>query len=750
MDINTKNKSFWEEIGVDKPSTDLDANITKFYHKYNKVIKERIGSGSQDVIISELKKIVQKNPNFLLEIFVNSIEKDMDNPDFFLTGTNSVDIKNLDYYGRAILRRLRKLNKTIKDPYIKPKDYPVKIVFQDGEKIAYVFKKYSKRSVRKGRKRKFYDYYIEKLVIINLKDDYWLIRTSFDNQSERRAIKRVLKMRKVFYCKEEGIKDFFKKVKEKGEIVEIAGKGSLGKNYFDYDYTARSNSSIKELIDNDTTVINDNSIQDLKRIKFKVQDKILNLQIKPYGLGISHLKLQTPDMNFSEIMGLIEILKKDFEIIDDTYIYSPIPESDKFRYIFNNQTIENPHLEVLLDALHSLINKKLIKAKFFDPYKKCPNKKCSNSNKPIEMNISNCNECQKSLIKVGSEVKFNFNYKGIKDWILEYIQKEGFTYKGIVIKMFNKIKVVFHKIISCSGKEFLLYLQEESRNIKDVAIKAKERGLPILFISMKGDSLEIPKLENTHIGRIKFSDLFIDVEIEKKKLFESKLSNLETSYDICKTKNFEESSTILKNFVEKNFDYEILEKNTPMTSKGRVFERLIINLLKRLSSAWVDLGQSKQNLSVPDGIGYFNINKKPYLFGFDAKLKMYNKRKTGLNKKEVEKQIVYIQNYRVQAKPYGGLKGWLIVIKSKEDIFAFQNSIIKLQKLTGFKNIHVIGLETLLTICDYYKYVIHNKINPEIFYEFFYKSIAQKKYQKEQNFQKLFLEYQSKAITLEI
>src|SRR3989344_281473 len=488
MEVKLNNKEFWEDIGIDKPSKIPDENIRKFYHSYNKIIKTFIQASTQEERIKQLNKLVDKDKNILVEIFINSLESKIKNPDFFLTPEKYIDLVNLNYYYRAILRRLRKKGKREdnKKPYIRPECYPEKITFKNinENKIVLLLKKYSKRQVKVSKKRKHYDKYIEKIVILTKIDGYWLIRTSFATQSERRIIKKVLKMKKSLSFRENKLSDLFDSIKKKGKILDVSGKSSIGSLEFDYNYTSNSDIPLTELIEDNSTVINENSIPHIKNIKFNIDNKTISLQIKPVELGISHIKMQSPNLNFAEIKERIKILNDNFEIVDDTYIYSPVSEVKKYQFIFNNHHIENPHLEIILEELMKLKNEvKIFNVHFYDPYKRCEDKQCSNHEKPIPVEIDLCSECNKKLVSVGSMVKIKPRRKGIREWILGKLSNLGFEHKGIIPKTFNRKRINFDKFISNDKKEFLLYIQEEDKKIKDIAKKCKERGLMVLFIT---------------------------------------------------------------------------------------------------------------------------------------------------------------------------------------------------------------------------------------------------------------------------
>ena len=135
-----------------------------------------------------------------------------------------------------------------------------------------------------------------------------------------------------------------------------------------------------------------------------------------------------------------------------------------------------------------------------------------------------------------------------------------------------------------------------------------------------------------------------------------------------------------------------------------------------MSKSWVELGQIYQNKSVPDGLGYIKFNRKSFVFGFDAKLKKTTKSSKGLSPKERENQVKYIKDFINKSRGYGGLKSWIIVVKSEEDYKKYKNSIDKLKKESKFNNIILLGLEPLLKICEIYKESIKTEtINRESF-----------------------------------
>jgi hypothetical protein len=502
-------------------------------------------------------------------------------------------------------------------------------------------------------------------------------------------------------------------------------------------------------LENNTLVINENSFHYLKKIKFRLRGKLFELDITPYELDMKHLKLNTRGMSYAQILDLKNILESELEISEDVYFTSPVDRKKLLYFVLNNRKIENPYLGIISETIHYLTQCGIITPYFLNPHKICMNRHCRAWNQHYSFTEDICPHCRQVLVGMGSSVKIKFEYSTAKRWLKSSLTDRGFLNLGKVTKFFNRLKVDFYKFRSPGGKEFLIFFQDEQkRNLRDLAKRFVERNLPVLFITTRNDFLDIPELQTCAVGRIRFSDFLVDLEERNQIEFKKNLNFLELKYDTWKTKNFSESLETLSNFIRQNKDLELIERNTTMPSKGRAFERIINNIFKRICSSWIDLGQTKQNLSVPDGVGAFSVENQNFVFGFDAKLKKDQVRKKGLRPKEIRKQIEYIKDFRSKCRRYGGLKSWVIVVKSKDDCKDYLSSISKIEKETGFNKIIVFGVEHLIKISELYNYSIANKINPSIFLVFLKDVLNRKGILSNTRFNRLYENCKSRLIEL--
>ncbi|MBS3075022.1 hypothetical protein J4429_01030 [Candidatus Pacearchaeota archaeon] len=148
--IDLNGKGFWKELGI-KPSNDLDANIENFYSKYSKEINLAIPSASKDKskIISILKNKSLKEKSFFLDIFLKHLERKIKDPQFSEIKLDDFNIESLKSYSLRLIRRLRKIDRTIKDLYVKPDFYPTPFFDKESNRIWFTIKKkYSGEAVK--------------------------------------------------------------------------------------------------------------------------------------------------------------------------------------------------------------------------------------------------------------------------------------------------------------------------------------------------------------------------------------------------------------------------------------------------------------------------------------------------------------------------------------------------------------------------------------------------------------------------
>jgi hypothetical protein len=173
MDINLNEKGFWKELNLD-PSRDLNENIDKFYSKYSKEISYVIPSTAKDkskvIGILKIKSINDKY--FFLDIFLKHLERKIKEPQFSEINSNDLDLKKLKSYSLKLIRRLRDIDRTKKELYVKPVFYPSPFS-KEPNKIWFIIKKYSNEAIKHAKRKSPYKGYIEKLIILSKRGDKW-------------------------------------------------------------------------------------------------------------------------------------------------------------------------------------------------------------------------------------------------------------------------------------------------------------------------------------------------------------------------------------------------------------------------------------------------------------------------------------------------------------------------------------------------------------------------------------------------
>ncbi|MBS3075701.1 hypothetical protein J4429_04545 [Candidatus Pacearchaeota archaeon] len=374
-------------------------------------------------------------------------------------------------------------------------------------------------------------------------------------------------------------------------------------------------------------------------------------------------------------------------------------------------------LSILSKDVEYLKKLKIITPNYKDPYRVCQNDDCvcSEDKELFESYTKICTHCTSKLVRIGSEAIINRNIFGIKKMIKEILLSIGFKYQKDIVKQFNQTKIEFMKFSDKNNNNFLVYPTDKKSSLDKYALMFSERTLPVLFVTLKSEVANDLVFKDYSIGLTNFPELFLKYEFKERIDFDDYLKDLIVKYEKWKIINFGNALKTLRDFLNSNFDFSKIEGKT-IQRKGNTFERLTTHLLKALSKSWVELGQIYQNKSVPDGLGYIKFNRKSFVFGFDAKLKKTTKSSKGLSPKERENQVKYIKDFINKSRGYGGLKSWIIVVKSEEDYKKYKNSIDKLKKESKFNNIILLGLEPLLKICEIYKESIKTEtINRESF-----------------------------------
>jgi len=211
MQIDLNNKLFWRELRID-PSNDLNKNLDEFYKYYQKTLREMHGFPKDRVkSVRILIQKVQKDKEFLLEVFLNHLERSIIAPQISKIKDGDFKIAQLERYSRILTMRLNKMDKTEK-MYYKPEPYPSPFYRKSSNKIWFVLKKGTGKAIRLGRRKGIYKRYPDYIIIISKKGDHWLLRSSFNNMSEKRVIKEVFNSNKIVLSKEDSVKNIFTKI----------------------------------------------------------------------------------------------------------------------------------------------------------------------------------------------------------------------------------------------------------------------------------------------------------------------------------------------------------------------------------------------------------------------------------------------------------------------------------------------------------------------------------------------------------
>ncbi len=395
------------------------------------------------------------------------------------------------------------------------------------------------------------------------------------------------------------------------------------------------------------------------------------------------------------------------------------------RYILTSNKINETDLFILKNELEYLISLDFITPYYKNAFRMCNNNDCFNGQDKniLPYNLKICDNCGGKLYKFGAMATLRRNSNKMSKYVINVLRDNKLKYKGEIEKSFNNLKIRLSKFIY-EDKELLVYFHSRG-NLNKLASKLTERNLPVIVITEKQDIEKDSELSNYIIEKLVFVDIFLEYEQHKKVELSQTLSGIEAKKTKWRQSNFITSTSLFRHFV-KSFNLDLLEGKS-IQRKGSTFERHIANVLKMLSNAWIELGQTHQNKSVADGLGYLKFKNKQFIYCFDAKLKTNSKRKNGLTTKEIKNQTKYINDLRKNARGYGGLKSWLLVVKSQADYENFTKSIDKLRNESKFNNIKLLAIEPLLRICEIYEKSLGSDVtNKEAFSEFMYKLVKYK------------------------
>ncbi|MHB1830518.1 MAG: hypothetical protein ACYCO0_03945 [Candidatus Micrarchaeaceae archaeon] len=730
MDIDLKNSDFWKELKI-KPAGNLIRNLEEFYKIYQKTLRDQYGyPKNKDESLSKLYKQVKTDKDFLFAVFLDSLEKSISSSQLSRIRNEDFDLEELPRYSRLLTRRLNKLDNSTgtSRTYYKPNSYPNPFYRNSDKKIWFILKKKTGRATKQGKKKALYDRYPEYVIIITKKDSYWTLRSSFKNMSEKRVLKSIFKSKKPILVKESSIKAIFKDLIDKSRIFEVHGSFSKDEREFGYILNSEEQKSkLNDVLTDDFDFIfnKEPNIEKIKEVEFASGNNIIRLKLIPHKFYVTHIKLVTTGLTPNYIWNYSEELKKLCGVEDDTYIIRPEGKLLRMQYILTSNKINETNLFILKNELEYLISLGFITPYYKNAFKMCNNNECFNcQDKNIfPYNSKICDNCGEKLYKFGAMVTLKRNSNKMSKYVVNLLKDNGLKYKGVIEKSFNNIKIRLSKFIY-DDKELLVYFYSRG-NLNKLASRFTVRNLPVIVITEKQDIAKDSELSNYIIEKRVFVDIFLEYEKDRKIELSQTLNGIEAKKIKWRQSNFVASTSLFRNFI-KSFNLDLLEGKS-IQRKGSTFERHITNVLKMLSNAWIELGQTHQNKSVADGLGYLKFKDKQFIYGFDAKLKINSKRKSGLTTKEIKNQTKYINDFKRNARGYGGLKSWLIVVKSQDDYGKFIKSIDKLKNESKFDNIKLLAVEPLLRICEIYEKSLGSEVtNKEAFSEFMYKLVKYK------------------------
>lgn len=705
MDFDFNDPDFWGELGIKyEKNQKWDNLLYQFYQKYQKILREMWSFPKDlDKSIKRLKEHIEEEPSFLLEVYLRNAEKTFPYHDSFNISPAKLNIsrKELSKIGKSLLIRLNKNLKRDGYKFILPKAYPNPYISSSSGKIWFVLKKKVGNAIKRGKKKRVYNDFPEKFIVVDKKKDKLTLRSSFKTQKEKKIIKRVFNSKKPIFYKENELKHILKYILENFKIYEISGNFDREEDSVNYSF-----SSEKELNDfvQDFGFDRDEILENVEKISFSIGEARIKYKIFNHRFGVKHIKMVTTGLTPSEISARSSLLSNE-GLKEDIYVLSPKNKESRIRYILENKSVEGIDIDLLKKEIDLLSEKKIINVYYQDKYKKCENKEhgCYNYEDGNVFGIQKdfCPNCGQKLRKYGSRANIKKNRTGIKNHILNVLKERRFSYLGIIVKRFKKTPIEFRKIKDPEGREFLLYFHENKKSIRKLLKSFSEKALPVLVIVFKDNVANDIFFKDYCVDRVSVSNFFVHNSIYNELgKFKDKLETINTKQKRWKLKNMEESLEKLKDYKNSGFNPEKIG-GKGNSQKGNTFEYWVNSILKFICNSWIELGQNLQNKPVPDGAGHINIERRKYVFGSDAKLKI-SKNSRGLGSRERKNQKKYIREFRKKSYGYGGLKCWLIVVKSEEDYQKFTNSIKKLKEESNFNQIVLLGVEPLLEIAKLY------------------------------------------------
>lgn len=722
MRIDLDSLGFWGELEI-KYKGSREDSIEEFYKKYQKILRDIYKfPDDMEKSVKQLIQLSYKEKEFFLEVYLTNLETKINFPQLSNIKLKDISLDQLERYSRLLVRRLNVIDR-INKPYSKPEGYTIPYLNQEKNRIWFVIKKRVGQGTKAAKRKRVYPKYKDELVIITKQKDHWKLRSSFSNMREKGVLKGVFSSKKIVICKEDKLKDILKKILEKYPITEISGHFYKNKKKVEYGFLCE-NDAINDLAEDELKFLLDNDVilNDVNKVRFELRGNAIGFKIVPHKFNVKHLKLVTTGLTKNKIWVLSSILNKDLNLEDDVYIIDSKDKLIRQKFILNSENINEINLSILKKDIDYL-NKdyELIRVDYRNSFKICLNPVCFHyENKDIfELKEKICKNCDEKLVRLGASCKIKRRLQKITEYLISALKASDFTYKGSIVKKSNRTKFKLLKF-QTKTKKFLVYVHDGKTNLKKTVDFFTEKNYPVLVVLQKNGIGEDIDPTSLSIEKVCFPDLFAEYEEKNVLSINDFIMNIHVKQEAASLRMLAKAEKILRSFVSLKFDGQILDGKT-IQRKGNTFEKLVNHILKPISKSWVELGQEHQSKSVPDGFGYMAFGDKNYAAGFDSKLKL-SPNSRGLSKKEVENQDKYITSFKKHSYGFGGLKSWVIVVKSSEDYPKFKNSVKKLKIKSGFSNLVLLGLEPLLKICEIFDDTRKDvQTNKEIFDEFFYK-----------------------------
>lgn len=751
--IDLKSKNFWGELTIEYKG-DLDKTLRDFYIKYQKILREIFGfPKDMNKCLSMLKKKSIKDNNFFLLVYLRKLESEIKNPQISKIKKINISPSSLPSYQRLIAIRLNSIRDSNEQKkYEKPNGYDLPYYDKDSKKAYFVIKKGIGKAVKSGRNKSLYNKYKEYLITLQEKDEEWILRNSFITTKEKKVIGSIFNSKRIFSCREGSLSDIFKDIMKKSQVLGISGIYKKENGVIKYSFNSEEE-VISKSIENELQFLfnDDSSIDSIEKIKFILNGEKISFKIIPHQFNVRHLKLISRGMFLYKIWEISKLLKKELKIDSDIYITKKEDKIFRKFFILNSNKIDEIDINILKNDIRELEDENLISIITNNSYKCCPNNQCLQNEVGtiLDLSLDKCPDCKDKLIKIGSTGIIKLRRKYVKKYIIKIFKENGLTYKEELVKKYKRRYIKLWKFQYKNKQEVLSYFFDDKIKTSELKKYFSTKNYPIFILLEKEGVLKNHLIKSSDLQIESFSKIYLKNETDGNINLNDFLENINLDLRTKLLKQYRDSISILKSFVSSEFDLNLLEGKTPQ-KKGNYFELLSNKAMKMFSKSWIELGQIHQDKSFPDGFGYFLSSNKSLSVGFDAKLKTTEKGR-GLISTERRSQVKYIKDFRKKARSYGGLKKWIIFIKSEKDYEKFQKSINKLREESSFKKINLMGTEAIISISNIFeKSLKQDNINPELFNEFVVELLFQNNNITKQEVEKLFEKYKNKFIELKI